>query len=691
MQVSRRAPYLSTADLVIRIADMIGLFAAMYLSEILVENTVFGGAIYILGEVWVIYARLYNKRNIHLLSASTRANGLFIFLLAALLTFALVFFFPYIQAKPTSLLLILLIGVFIVQQIASDTINQRIQLHGKRRTLLLAGVHLLFIVSYAIIFFSNQFIFGYETPVGIGSAYLAVIICSICAFFYQLYQKPVLEKTVPIMPTEDNAKIGADQIMNVHSYRIYNKMAVNTFVAINLSITSFICYMRFLPYTGFLASILSLCLWLGFIGLVTAGGFFLLNKRYLAKYDRPAIFLAGLMFWAISTFAVLQGWWGDSLVSSLLKAVCMGASIACMLSIILVQSYDMQTVIELGVGQIDNGDYERNTAVMLDWSMLTSYLLILIMLTIASFIMDGKFDQYEATLGLQRTVEVIMLLLPMFFVLASMVFSLLQPLDKNYAEKLKKYRLQMAEGKTNAPLENRLKKILVSNYPRQIAVTLLKPILRPFLPCRVYGSEQVNLANGPVVFVCNHLEVYGPIAAVLHSPFSFRPWVIQSMLDNEIIAESMQSGIDKIFHFLPSGARKQIGKFGAPILLWIMQSTDPVPVYRGTVRGVIQTIQLSVEAMEYDDNLLIFPEISYPDTGVGEFFSGFVQVGKSYYKQTGKCTTFYPMYIDKKRKRLTYAEGIQFNPENSNYDEKERIVNYLKETMNGMASLGKDD
>lgn len=674
--------YASVWELLTKLLDLVGLFTAMYLSELLVDNIVFGGAIYIVGQVWVIYARIFNNDSIKRLPSSIRNRGVLIFIIAALLTAALVFFFPYLQSKITALVLIVLIAGFIAQEIVTDSLAKRLKWPMLRRALLLAGAHLLFLAGYIVFFLLNQWVVGYDVPREIGVVWLVAAGLSAILCVCQLMESP----RTP--PEPDGAAVDGDRLMDVHAYRVYNKMTVNTMLAINLSITAFICYMRFLPYSGFAHSILMLCIWIAFVAVIAVFFLWLLNKHYLSRHDRPAIFMAGLLCWVGAMLVTLgDAAWSNTLPGSFFGAALYSASIACMLSIILLQGYEMKTVIELGVGKIDQGAYARNTSVMMDWSALMSYLLILIMLTIASFIVDGRLDQIEAMEGMQQVMQGIMLVLPMFFVMAGLVYALLQPLDQHYAKKLRKYTRQQAEGKKDAPLEDRLKKILVNNYPKRLAILVLRPFIRPFLPCRVIGKDKVDTESGPVVFVCNHLELYGPIMAVLHSPFFFRPWVIQGMLDKEFISGQMQPGVDKIFGFLPQGFRRWLTNLVAPLLRWIMFATDPIPVYRGTVRGVIQTITLSAEAMAYDDNILIFPEVDYQESGVGEFFSGFVQVAKTYYRQTGKCATFYPMYVNKKKRTLTYEDGITFDPTNTNAIEKDRIVDYLQSVMNDMAAL----
>lgn len=667
-------------ELLTRTLDLIGLFLSMWLSELLVDNILIGGAVYLIGEVWVIYIRLYNKRNIRLLPSNVRSKGIFVFSLACLLTAALVVFYPYLQEKSTSVVMSLLVAGFILQHIVTDTIAHRPVRSGRRHAALLALAHALFLLGYPVLFFLNRLLLGYAAPPELLWVYAAVIATSA-----GLYACQLMEDQAKGTRGDDAVALDSDRLMQVRAYRIYNRMVVNTSFALNLSITAFICYMRFLPFRGFGHSLLSLCVWLAFISLVTWLAFVLLRKRYMPRYDRYVIFAAGVALWMVGALGQIYHWWGEGLLSAILSAACIGTSLACMSSVLLVQSYEMKTVIELGVGHIDEGAYERNTLGMLDWSILTSHLLLLVMLTIASFLMDGNAGRIEAALGMQSVLEVVMLILPLGIVAACVVYAMMQPLDRHYAQKLQKYEHQRRLGQSDPPLEDRLKSILVTNQHRRIALRVLKPLLRPLLPCRVLGREHVDTTNGPVIFVCNHMEMLGPIMSILHSPFPVRPWVIQDMLDRDLMYEGMRSGLDKSFGFLPERLRYWLGKKAIPLVLWLLMSADPIPVYRGTVRGLMQTLTLSTEAMAYDDNILIFPETDYPKEGVGAFFTGFVQLARNYHKQCGKSTTFYPMYINARKRTLTYGPGVPFDPDRVSSEERDRIVQTLRDAMIAMA------
>ena len=50
--------------------------------------------------------------------------------------------------------------------------------------------------------------------------------------------------------------------------------------------------------------------------------------------------------------------------------------------------------------------------------------------------------------------------------------------------------------------------------------------------------------------------------------------------------------------------------------MYVTNSLDPIPVYRGGIKDVLMTIRMSVDALKEEDNLLLFPE--NPSKAFGE-------------------------------------------------------------------------
>ena len=63
----------------------------------------------------------------------------------------------------------------------------------------------------------------------------------------------------------------------------------------------------------------------------------------------------------------------------------------------------------------------------------------------------------------------------------------------------------------------------------------------------LWGGELIGEENlprhGPAVFIANHLDATGPIAAACSIPLRFHPWVIADMMD-KVLEEAQQCSID---------------------------------------------------------------------------------------------------------------------------------------------------
>lgn len=221
-----------------------------------------------------------------------------------------------------------------------------------------------------------------------------------------------------------------------------------------------------------------------------------------------------------------------------------------------------------------------------------------------------------------------------------------------------------------------------------MGVKVVAFFLKPWFYSKVAGAEIVKFADGPVIFVANHRDVYGPIVTNLYFPFSYRPWIENKVLSEEKITDHIKIFVAQ--RIRPAWFAKLFTRVIAPIVVRLLNSLDPIPVYRrAEMRQTINTFRLSVKALQEQDNLMIFPEDpaksegEYASSGVSPFFTGFVSVAKYYYKQTGKSVTFYPVYSDQAKRTISFGEGITYNPEGEN--ETERICGYLMSKMNDMA------
>ena len=656
--------------------DVLHVFIAMCMSELLMHNAVLGGALYLTGQTWVVYTRLYSRQNVRLLPSAAKASGLIIFVAAGLLSAVLLLVYPALAWSVNLRPLIICIVVLLLRQ-GGAILLCRLKIARWVRVLLLSVWHtLLSGITMGVLYplLSNEEFW---------MMFAMVAGTSLATLVWQ-----GIEEAPP--KTAAHAA-DPDKLQNVSSYRLYNRMVSSVFIALNLSTFTYICYLRYQPSYGMLDTLLYFLAWLGIITALTASILlFFRRKSLVSRYDKPSVFVVGALLFSGACIATYNGWF--STFNNIFQNILWAAGLACMFSVMISLGRDMKEVLELSMGPLEERDYFSNTFAMVDWGVTLSTLLLVLLFTMVSFFMEGRVNQLEAVLGVQGVMRTLMLLLPPLFLVAALVFALMQPLNKDYAKKLAHYRAQQRAGNVNSALETRLQMQLVKKT-RYITPGIIKAFLRPFMPCKVIGKEQVNLEQGPVIFVCNHLEVYGPIITNLHLPFYFRSWIVSYMLDRKVVAKQLEGGVDKVLHWLPKGLRKRIPAWIAPLMIYVLNSVDPIPVYRGNVREVVKTIRLTVEAMEYEDNILLFPENpraegepgKYKEEGVSQFFSGFSSIGSEYYKRTGGRTTFYPMYASRKKHTIVIGPGIQFDPDNPKAAEKDRIVSYLYEWMEQQA------
>ena len=653
-----------------KLVDAFHLYIASCLSEALLGNPVLGAAIYLAGQVLVVFLRMFQKANLARLPAGIHARGAALFVFSAFLSAALLLLYPVVTRHAQFVTLLSCIALLLFRQGATAVISRAQRLWPMLRIVLLLGAHTGFSAAVGILCAPGMAEEAYAQVMTMAAA------TGVALFAFQLMETP--QKAARF--TKD-----ADRLFDVSSYRIYNRMTASAVVSLNLALLTYICSIRIDPGSTMLSLFWELVVWLVLVAGLTAVMVRLLKKEVLPKGNKPSLFVLGALLLLVAISGGYLNWFPG--VLGIVSYLLWGAGLACMLSIILALGDDMRAVLELNMRQEEISGYHENTQAVVEWSLTLSTLLLVLLLTVMTFVSEGRtgpWHELPVIQFLMRNLRV----LPLVGITAALLYALMQPLNRDYAQKLAHYRAQQRAGQVNAALKTRLQMKLIQQS-RRIAPDILRAVIRPLMPCRVIGKEQVDTEHGPVVFVANHLEIYGPLITNLHLPFYFRSWIISGMLDREIVAEQLKNGVNNVFHFLPKRTRERLPQWIAPIVLFILQSLDPIPVYRGNAREVVNTMRLTVDAMEYEDNILLFPENpgeeNYKQQGVSDFYSGFASIGAEYYKRTGNSTTFYPVYANKSKRTLTIGPGIRYDVGNGKREERDRIVAELNAWMNTQA------
>ena len=185
-------------------------------------------------------------------------------------------------------------------------------------------------------------------------------------------------------------------------------------------------------------------------------------------------------------------------------------------------------------------------------------------------------------------------------------------------------------------------------------------LLRPFNRHRMVNLDHVKTdPDNPIVFLGNHAEIYGPIASALCFPVPVRFWVINKMMfRKQDVRKYLYENTFSKKTFLPVFVRKLLAWYLGWLSVNVMSALKAIAVYRDSPMKLRQTIRESVEALEYGDNLMIFPEHpegKYQKGGVSEFSPGFVMLAEAWWKKSGKKLRIMPVYANRKERTFTFG------------------------------------
>ena len=171
-----------------------------------------------------------------------------------------------------------------------------------------------------------------------------------------------------------------------------------------------------------------------------------------------------------------------------------------------------------------------------------------------------------------------------------------------------------------------------------------KWLLRTFSPR--YKTD-LTKPREPVVYVCRHLNMHGPLVTLKWMPFSVHPMILHVYFDKEKTVKHMTE-----YTFSARYGRKP-KKFclAAHVMSWVsppmMASLQAIPVYRNGIAS-ISTLKTGLKYLLKGESLIVYPDIDY--TGnygkVSEIYDGFLMLGDMYYKKTGKALSFVPLVVD---------------------------------------------
>ncbi len=462
------------------------------------------------------------------------------------------------------------------------------------------------------------------------------------------------------------------------SYSVFMSMVLFFNIASNIGVIIFVAYLSFSLYAG--GYTLYLILGAFFIAMV---GLYLLAMRVvrvLGETMRLGLFILGALMWCFAYYMfVTQEGFG---VLTLVWAGMWAFGSAAPRSVADLMLGDFELMSELTEQAFSAKELRRNNIVLQAIAFVLSVLIAAVTLGLERMLLPVE-PEYTIT----PAFRFFMAFIPILLMLIACGFALRQPLDRFNRQRL----LNFARGRMKSgPIRERLRALLVYKYRVRFGVKIIMAVLRPILRNKVYGQQHIDRTRFPSVFVCNHGYIYGPMAAVIYLPAYFRPWIDERMVDKALVADQILLGFKLP---LPQRLKRALCAIVSIPACWALNSFEPIVVSRQSLRGVMKTLHDTVDAMTAGDNVLIFPENpaltenEYTHGKLGEFFTGFTQIGKLYYDKTGEKPLFYPVYANKKAHTLRIGAPVEFSPEAPAKEERERISSALHEAMSALSKM----
>ena len=191
---------------------------------------------------------------------------------------------------------------------------------------------------------------------------------------------------------------------------------------------------------------------------------------------------------------------------------------------------------------------------------------------------------------------------------------------------------------------------------------------------KLEGAE--DLPRDPVVFVGNHCQMYGPIAAEIYFPKFSYIWCAGQMMHWK---EVHGYAYEDFWSFKPKAVRwlfKLVSYLITPLSVCVFNNARTIPVYRDT--RIITTFRESIARLQEGANVVIFPEHNQKRNNViYDFEDKFIDLARFYYRKSGKELCFVPTYIAPKLKIVTFGEPIRFRADAPIEEERQRIREYL--------------
>lgn len=666
---------------------MTGLYAYIYcmmVSQALTQMPLYGGALFMCGRVATVFGQAFNARSQRYLPPKMGALRWALLGVLLLINLCVLVVYPWTLNSPHVWLLFTLVLTMLVR----DAVCRRlVRLHAAGR---LSEKRFL---AYALLWHGMMFLTTAIVLLLQLSGQLAwsmlggYLLCSLVAFYSMLKAREQLQESSNVS-AEEPEQLG-ESVRKANAYQVYERLTTLIMAAMEMTLV--------VMYTYLAATAEQMLMRMGVAVLTSmvcreAAEWFLQWRRKREKGDPTNLMLAGLMMWlyGLGCFSgMLAAGVPNIAMTYVCLALCSVGSALCAACLTEMEQ-PMSAVAKFTAGS-DLTGYRQMRMATRELATLLGQMLALVALTALCFLSGHEMPRSVAELAARfRPIMVIPALLT---VLLALLCALRFPLSSRHMGKVMRLLHIRESGGENPALEKQLESVVIQRHTQPWIIRALMAILRPLFRHELKDVQNVHPdESNPIVFLCNHGEIYGPVAGMLFTPVPVRPWSISDITADplEVAQFSYKHTFSHIGWLGP--LRWPVARLLGYVSVWGLQSLECVPVYRNKPRELMTTFRKSVEAMQAGDNLLIFPENpdadpedrGYEHGKPGELFRGFPMLAQVYYNKTGKRCRFMPMLAHRGMRTVSFGTEIIYNPDAAPIDERDRIVDEASRQIQAM-------
>ncbi len=647
------------------ISQLYGYIYCMLLSNMLVDMPLFGGALYLCGEAVVVACFVFGRRGRALLPGYARGWIAALSLLLTAIAVLITGLYPAtLESGKTWVLFTSVILCICVDAVTTWVIRRGEGAGGLSKAALAAGVGIPLAASagMAAVLVVNL---GAGDGWPLAGAY-ALMVC--------------IRVWFALRRTDDREAAAADEtaperITGIHAYRSMEWISLLLVAAVELTVA--VMYALLATNQEWLLGAIAVAVACTVIP-AEAGAWILHRLERKGNKDPTWLLACGLILWLL----------GVVLCSRMLKDGHLEYGwVYCYLAICTVGS----TLSLTGLGRIEQLMPEAMTAAgqkvpagywrlrIANWDLarLIGDLAALGVLTVFCFVNGKDLPRDMATLAARF--RPVMLLPLLLVIIGAMISVYLFPLSRRYIGKVHELNSLRETGGENPALQRQVEHAVTEKYRQPWMSRVLTIIFGLYYRHRVLHADRIEPdSSNPLVFLCNHGEIYGPIVCKLYIPVPVRAWTTAEMMfDQKDVTEYLFENTFGKMTFLPRAIRRLLARFVSWLSVNVMTQIECIPVYRDSPMKLRDTVRQSLEALEAGDNLLIFPESTdrkYEREGIGSISPGFLMMAEAYWKKMGRKMRMLPTYVNREKRTISFGYTITYEPENGFHAEEDRIV-----------------